>query len=90
MNKGQKVVCINDKYLKPIVNPIKKDETYTIRDFIKGYRPDGGYAPAVYLEEIRNIIFLGHEIGYDAARFRPLDSVPGKVAEEPKSLVSVH
>jgi hypothetical protein len=73
MRKGQAVECINDKDLYQIVKPIKKGNVYTIREFIKGYRPQGGNAPAVYLEEIENIIFLGYEIAYDANRFRKVD-----------------
>ena len=89
--KGR-VVCINDKYLHPLVNPITKGNEYTIREFIKGYRPeDGGGAPAVYLEEIRNIIYRGHEIGYDANRFREVENdYSTKTRQEPASVEQVY
>ena len=89
MKPGQRVECINDKHLNPLVNPIKKGNEYTIRSFHKGYRPEGGNAPSVYLEEIKNIIFLGHEIGYDANRFREID-IANQVTKESRTLESVY
>ena len=87
---GQKVVCINDTPLLGQVvrgNIPKKDVMYTIRDIYESKLQPGQVA--LILKEIINEISptLGHERGFYAWRFRPVDEtwaedVLNKIAEE--------
>ena len=87
---GQKVVCIDDT---PRAGQIitgfipKKGITYTIRYIYESKKQPGQIA--LVLEEIRNEIHppLGHERGFYAWRFRPVDDtwaeeILNKIAEE--------
>ncbi len=85
MNKGEKVVCINDKWEPWVFDTYnqlpEKGEVYTIRAARPG-RPnlDGGAAVlTLLLEELHNDIDASHiggdELGFKANRFAPMESV---------------
>jgi hypothetical protein len=87
---GQKVVCIDDTPRAGQIvtgNIPKKDVIYTIRGIYESKKQPGQIA--LILNEITNDIHptLGHERGFYAWRFRPVDEdwaegILNKVAEE--------
>ena len=86
---GQKVVCIDDtpRSGQVLIGFIpKKGVTYTIRDIYESKKQPGQIA--LILEEIINKIHpsLGHERGFYAWRFKPVDDwaeeILSKIAEE--------
>jgi hypothetical protein len=90
MQKGDKVVCINDKWEPWVFDTYnqlpKKGEIYTIRAVRPG-RPNlsGGAAVlTVLLEELQNDVDFTHvggdELGFRASRFAPLESERGRAA----------
>ena len=97
MNKGDKVVCINDKWdgwVFDTYNQLpKKDEVYTIRA-VRAGRPnlDGGAAVlTLLLEELHNDIDYSHvggdELGFRAHRFAPMKS--NRVEKEEEEYVTL-
>ena len=76
---GQKIVCINNtpRDSRPVtmevLSRIAVGETYTVRSVFESINP-GQYS--ITLEEVSTPYSakLGHEMGYKADRFRPLDS----------------
>jgi hypothetical protein len=97
MQKGDKVVCINDKWEPWVFDTYnqlpKKGEIYTIRALRPG-RPnlDGGAAVlTLLLEELFNDPDFSHvggdELGFKASRFAPLESQRGRKAAEEKVVV---
>ena len=90
---GQKVVCIDNtpRDTRPVtlevLSKIKVGETYTVKNIFESVNP-GQYS--IILEEVTTPYSekLGHEMGYKADRFRPLDSynfaeeVLNKITEE--------
>jgi hypothetical protein len=94
MQKGDKVVCINDKWEPWVFDTYnqlpKKGEIYTIRALRPG-RPnlDGGAAVlTLLLEELHNDPDFSHvggdELGFKASRFAPLESQRGRQAMQQK------
>ena len=92
MNKGDKVVCINDKWEPWVFDTYnqlpEKGEVYTIRAVRPG-RPDltGGAAVlTLLLEELQNDIDFTHiggdELGFKANRFAPMNSIAAEKAAE--------
>lgn len=84
MQKGDKVVCINDKWEPWVFDTYnqlpKKGDIYTIRA-VRAGRPnlDGGAAVlTLLLEELQNDVDFTHvggdELGFRASRFAPLES----------------
>jgi hypothetical protein len=94
MNKGDKVVCINDKWEPWVFDTYnqlpEKGEIYTIRA-VRAGRPNLGGGAAVLtllLEELQNDVDFTHiggdELGFRASRFAPLESIQGRRAQEEK------
>lgn len=92
MNKGDKVVCINDKWDPWVFDTYnqlpKKGEIYTIRAVSAG-RPnlDGGAAVlSLLLEEVVNDVDFTHkggeELAFRAHRFAPMGAVTVEVEKE--------
>lgn len=90
MRKGQKVVCVDDRYsnavtMKNFKEWIKRDETYTVRE-IRPVGAEGG----ILLEEVKNPpvfypAFGGHlEPAFHPRRFVPLEefSMAGEFEDE--------
>ena len=92
MDKGDKVVCINDKWEPWVFDTYnqlpEKGVIYTVRAVRPG-RPslDGGAAVlTLLLEELQNDIDYTHvggdELGFKANRFAPLHSKRARMAME--------
>lgn len=99
MQKGDKVVCINDTWEPWVFDTYnqlpKKGEIYTIRALRPG-RPnlDGGAAVlTLLLEELQNDADFSHvggdELGFKASRFAPLESQRGRKAVDEKLVIPV-
>lgn len=99
MQKGEKVVCINDKWEPWVFDTYnqlpKKGEIYTIRALRPG-RPnlDGGAAVlTLLLEELQNDPDYSHvggdELGFKASRFAPLESQKARRAMQ-EEVVTPH
>jgi hypothetical protein len=97
MNKGDKVVCINDKWEPWVFDTYnqlpKKGEVYTIRSVQAG-RPNLDGGPAVLsllLEEIFNDADFSHvggdELAFRAHRFAPMGAVT--IKKEKKEVVEL-
>ena len=98
MQKGQKVVCINDSFSEFVRHlyeqlPVK-GEVYTIREMFLGREKivKGGESATVglLLEELRNPPDPFHqgkqELGFSSERFAPLNELPDEEAEEDEEL----
>jgi len=92
MEKGDRVVCINDKWEAWVYDTYdqlpQKGEIYTIRA-VRAGRPNlsGGAAVlTLLLEELQNDVDFTHiggdELGFRASRFAPLESQRGRKAME--------
>lgn len=94
MVKGQKVVCINDKFndfIRAIYKQLPvKGVTYTIREVFLGREKvvNAGDSATVglLLEELHNPPDPFHsgqqELGFTSERFAPLEELPAEEAEE--------
>jgi|SRR5580692_6351661 hypothetical protein len=94
MIKGQKVVCINDKFPQFIHAIYKqlpvKGKTYTVREVFLGREKvvKGGETATVglLLEELNNPPDPFHEgseeLGFASERFAPLEELPAEESEE--------
>lgn len=92
MQKGQRVVCTNDKFPDLILALYKqlpvKGDTYTVRDVFLGREKvvKGGDSATVglLLEELHNPPDPFHadsqELGFSSERFAPLDELPPEEA----------
>lgn len=68
---GQRVVCVDDKGVQPIVKPLIKGRIYTIRE-ITNYSTGGFRLHEIHNEPCSTTHgFL--EVSYKARRFRPID-----------------
>lgn len=94
MQKGDKVVCINDKWEPWVFDTYnqlpQKGEIYTIRA-VRAGRPNlsGGAAVlTLLLEELHNDADFSHvggdELGFRASRFAPLESQRAQQAARQK------
>ncbi|MEM0970683.1 MAG: hypothetical protein AAF191_14540 [Verrucomicrobiota bacterium] len=94
MNKGEKVVCINDQWEGWVFDTFnqlpEKGEIYTIRE-VRAGRPNlsGGAAVlTLLLEELQNDVDFSHkggdELGFKASRFAPLESQKAQRAMQEK------
>jgi hypothetical protein len=94
MIKGQKVVCINDRFPQFILAiytqlPVK-GKTYTVREVFLGREKvvKGGETATVglLLEELHNPPDPFHagaeELGFASERFAPLEELPAEESEE--------
>ena len=76
---GQKVICIdntprdNRPLTIEVLSKIKVGETYTIKSIFESVNP-GQYSIALEETSTPYSAKLGHEMGYKADRFRPLES----------------
>lgn len=93
MMKGQKVVCINDRFsaiVKAIYKQLPvKGVTYTIREVFLGrekvVRAGDSATVGLLLEELVNPPDPLHkgqqELGFNSERFAPLEELPDETAE---------
>ncbi len=100
MQKGQRVVCINDTFsdvIRSIYQQLPtKDETYTIRDVFLGrekvVKSGDSATVGLLLEELHNPSDPFHadaqELGFSSERFAPLEELPDEeaYAEEEREL----
>jgi hypothetical protein len=99
MQKGQKVVCVNDSFSEFVRQLYKqlpvKGEVYTIREMFLGREKivKGGESATVglLLEELHNPSDPFHqgkqELGFSSERFAPLNELPDEEAVEEEELV---
>src|ERR1051326_9147039 len=91
-NQGQKVVCINDQFPmwvhRLFTDLLKEGITYTVREVFVGRKNWGGGEGevGVLLVELHNPPDPRHkekqELGFDANRFAPLQTMDEQLVEE--------
>lgn len=100
MMKGQKVVCINDRFSAMVRALYKqlpvKGVTYTVREVFLGrekvVKAGDSATVGLLLEELVNPPDPLHkgqqELGFNSERFAPLQEVPDEAAEEALAAVA--
>jgi hypothetical protein len=99
MLKGQKVICVNDKFpdlVRAIYKQLPvKDVVYTIREIFLGrekiVRAGDSATVGLLLEELTNPKDPFHageqELGFSSERFAPMEELPAEQAVEEEELL---